>query len=89
MWYLLCVSSLPLWRTQHSDGNHRDVRGLRKACRGMGAGQEGVRHRTKRRWDVVGVGRDSQCGWEIKPISKYAVIIGAKILIAREDIYKR
>lgn len=37
--------------------------------------------------EVVG-GRNSQHGWEIKPISKYAVIIEANILIAREGIYK-
>ena len=55
----------------------------------MDAGQEPMRRWTKRRWDVEVVGgRDSQRGWEIKPISKYAVIIGANIIIAREGIYK-
>ena len=55
----LCIF-LPRMENSAHDWNHRDVRGLRKAYRGMDAGQEGVRHRTKRRWDVVVGGRDSQ-----------------------------
>ena len=55
----------------------------------MNTGEEEVRHRAKRRWDVEVVSRrDSWHGWEIEPISKYIRIIGAKILIAREGIYK-